>query len=54
MFSTTSRSRFVNTFKARLVAKGYRQRQGVDFDEIFLLVVMIKSIMICSHHSCTL
>ena len=34
------------TYKARLVAKGYRQRQGVDYDEIFSHVAMIKSIRI--------
>ena len=38
--------RQVDTFKARLVAKGYRQRQGVDNDETFAPVSMIKSIMI--------
>src|SRR5215468_10747066 len=36
----------VSTYKARLVAKGYRQRQGVDFDETFSPVAMIKSIRI--------
>ena len=36
----------IDTFKARLVAKGYRQRQGVDYDEIFSPVAMIKSIRI--------
>ena len=36
----------VITYKARLVAKGYRQRQGIDYDETFSLVAMLKSIRI--------
>ena len=36
----------VITYKARLVAKGYHQRQGIDFDETFSPVAMIKSIRI--------
>ena len=36
----------VETYKARLVAKGYRQRQGVDYDETFSPVAMLKSIRI--------
>src|SRR5438132_3655898 len=30
--------------KARLVAKGYVQRQGVDFDEVFVLVARLESV----------
>ena len=36
----------VVTYKARLVAKGYPQRQGVDYDETFSPVGMLKSIRI--------
>ena len=36
----------VETYKARLVAKGYRQRYGIDYDETFFSVEMLKSIRI--------
>ena len=36
----------VVTYKARLVAKGYRQRQGIDYDETFGPMAMLKSIRI--------
>ena len=36
----------VITYKARIVAKGYCPRQGVDYDETFSLVAMLKSIRI--------
>ncbi|KAL8118911.1 hypothetical protein AgCh_016413 [Apium graveolens] len=36
----------VETYKARLVAKGFRQRQGIDFDETFLPIALLKSIRI--------
>ena len=36
----------VETYKARLVAKGFRQRQGVDYEETFSPVAMLKSIRI--------
>ncbi|WVZ96608.1 hypothetical protein U9M48_042224 [Paspalum notatum var. saurae] len=34
----------VHIYKARLVAKGFRQIQGVDYDETFSPVAMLKSI----------
>ena len=36
----------METYKARLVAKGFRQRQGVDYEETFSPVAMLKSIRI--------
>ena len=36
----------VQTFKGRLVAKGFKQIHGIDYDEIFSPVAMLKSIRI--------
>jgi len=33
-------------FKARLVAKGFKKIHGIEYDEIFSLVAMLKSIRI--------
>ena len=34
----------VTAYKARLVAKGFRQVQGVDYDETFSPIAMLKSV----------
>ena len=36
----------VTIYKARIIAKGFRQVQGVDYDESFSLVSMLKSVRI--------
>ena len=36
----------LETYKVRLVVKDYRQHYGIDYDEIFSPVTMLKSIQI--------
>ena len=36
----------VTIYKARLVEKGFDKVQGVDYDEIFSLITMLKSVRI--------
>ena len=36
----------VKTYKVRLIAKQYRKRYGIDYDETFFPMAMLKSIRI--------
>ena len=42
----TDTNRSITIYKARLVAKGFRQVQGVDYNEIFSTIAMLKSVRI--------
>ena len=43
---TTDADGNVTVYKARLVAKGFRQIHGIDYDETFSPVAMLKSIRV--------
>ena len=42
----TDADRSITIYKTRLVTKGFRQVQGVDYNEIFSTVAMLKSVLI--------
>jgi len=42
----TNTDSIVTIYKARIVTKGFRQVQGVDYDESFSLVSMLKFVRI--------
>jgi len=44
----------VQRYKARLVIKGYKQREGIDYREVFALVARLETIKLmislAAHH----
>ena len=46
LYKNTDADGNVTVYKARLVAKGFRQVQGVDYNETFSPVAMLKSVRI--------
>ena len=44
----------VITYKAKLIAKGHRQKQGIDYDETFSWLAMLKSKRDTPFHCCSL
>ncbi|KAA3478063.1 gag/pol protein [Gossypium australe] len=44
----------VETYNARLVAKGYTQKKGINYEQTFSLVVMLKPIYILLYIAATL
>ena len=46
MFKRKTEDSSVTVYKARIVAKSFRQVQGVEYDKIFSLVAMLKSVRI--------
>jgi hypothetical protein len=42
----TDKDGSVHIYKARLVAKGFKHIHGIDYDETFLPITMLKSVQI--------
>ena len=44
VFKRTNSSNCIERYKARLVAQGFSEQKGLDYDEIFIPVIIFESV----------